>query len=105
MLLKGTLMILVGISGIVTIIIWFNKSIRKSDINNTVASNKTKNQSSNISEVSKAPVDDGIEMDNNYKPIEFNFSMEKVDSTVLLDGFGKDSGIEETVLLEVDDTN
>lgn len=98
MLLKGILMVHIGLSGIAATIIWFVKSIKKTDIRN-INLPIDKKERSYTSGGLNTTLNEKIEFNNGINFLEFK----EAESTVLLDDFVQAKEVEETVLLEEDD--
>lgn len=97
MFLKGIIMILIGLTGIVGTITWFIKSIGKKDKR---LSYEEKEMLSYTNRVPNSAINEKIPLDSNIDPVKFNLGNEE--STVLLDEFSQYRDAEETVLLDED---
>lgn len=84
MFLKGVMMILIGLTGIVVTIIWFIKPIRKKYRNDKKLFYKEKEITSYTNKIPNPAI----------------FDNKEAESTVLLDEFSQDMEVEETVLLD-----
>lgn len=95
MLLKGIILIFIGISGTVITIIWFLNSVSMSNKNKLYSSNNIRKDSHYSTGISDIMI-----QDRNIKPLDFHFQRQKGESTILLDDFTLDKETDETVLLE-----
>lgn len=100
MLLKGILLILIGISGIAIIMTWIFKSFNRVNINKSNISRSTLEDSYYTTGVSDIIEQDKNTFDNNLKSLEFYLQRQEEKSTILLDDFIIDKETVETVLLE-----
>jgi len=99
MLLKGIIMVFIGLSGVAGTIIWFIKDIKKTDVDNKDQFNIVKNQSLYISGAYNTALDRRMTLDDDINSLEY----EEADSTVLIDDSAQNREIDETILLEEED--
>lgn len=96
MLLRGILLSIIGISGIIITMICIIKSFNKSNKNKLESLMNDTDGSDDIVQKEQ------IILGSNIEPLRVDFQKERVESTVLLNDSIIDKEINETVLLEED---
>jgi hypothetical protein len=100
MLLKGIVLILIGLSGIFITLIWTFKSFSGRKKDKPYFLHDVARDSCNTSEIFGDIQKNQRILDKNIKPLEYNLKTEEGESTILLDDMVVNEYMGETVLLE-----